>query len=269
MSARLDSLVAATRNRLAERIAERPQAELEGALDEAPARRGFLDALRAEGMSLIAEHKRRSPSAGTIRAGASVAEIVTAYQRGGASALSILTEFDHFGGSLADLAEARTHSSLPILRKDFAVDPYQLYEARIWGADAVLLVVGAMPAADLAALARLAREVGLDAIVEVHDERELAVALEAEAELIGVNNRNLEDFTVDIGRTAALFAQIPADTTVISESGILTPAHVSELETVGVDAVLVGEALMRAEDPALALRRLLAPEGRPQQMIDS
>jgi indole-3-glycerol phosphate synthase len=213
---------------------------------------------------VIAEYKRRSPSAGVIREGASVADVARAYERGGAAALSVLTEQDNFGGSLADLEEARSVSDLPILRKDFTIDPYQLYEAKVYGADAVLLVVGALSDSDLGALYGIARQLELDAIVEVHDEEELSRALAVDADVIGINNRDLVDFSVDLSVTFDLLTDVPAGKTVVSESGIHTRADVEELEQVGVDAVLVGEALMRAPDPEAACRDL-AREEEPTQ----
>jgi indole-3-glycerol phosphate synthase len=264
---RLDDIVAATRDRLARVVHEVPVRELErriAASDEAP--RPFSEALARPGTSVIAEHKRRSPSAGTIREGASVVDVVTAYERGGAAALSILTEEAHFGGSLADLEEARRETRLPILRKDFHVDPYQVYEAKAAGADAVLLVVGALRPQDVARLYAEARALDLDAIVEIHDEEELEVALEVDADVIGVNNRNLDDFSVDIARTFDLLADVPAGKTVVSESGIFYREQIEELERAGVDAVLVGEALMRAPDPEAAVRELTRPEDEPTQV---
>jgi indole-3-glycerol phosphate synthase len=213
---------------------------------------------------VIAEYKRRSPSAGEIRAGARVADVVRAYERGGAAAVSVLTEEDHFGGSLDDLRSAREVTDLPILRKDFTIDPYQLYEAKAYGADAVLLVVGALSDSSLGSLYGISRQLELDAIVEVHDEEELSRALEIDADVIGINNRDLADFTVDLGVTFELLVDVPAGKTVVSESGIHTRADVEELERVGVDAVLVGEALMRAPDPEAACREL-AREEEPTQ----
>jgi indole-3-glycerol phosphate synthase len=227
--------------------------------EQAPPR-PFAEALSRPGTSLIAEYKRRSPSAGTIKEGVSVTDLVRAYERGGAAALSVLTERDHFGGSLADLEEARRASELPVLRKDFTIDPYQVYEARAAGADAVLLVVGALSIEQLGMLGGIARELELDAIVEVHDEQELECALQVDADVIGINNRNLEDFSVDLQRTFDLLADVPAGKTVVSESGIFTREDVDALEGVGVDAVLVGEALMRAEDPEAACRDLARSE---------
>ena len=253
---RLDAIVQATRDEVERRKRERPLADLEREADRRPEGRPFHEALARPSTSLIAEHKRRSPSAGEIREGASVTEIVRAYERGGAAALSILTEERHFGGSLADLTEARAASELPILRKDFTVDPYQLVEARAVGADAVLLVVGSLEADALASLYQEARALDLDALVEVHDGNELETALEIDADLIGINNRDLQDFSVDIAKTFELLADVPAGKTVASESGIVHREQVEELERVGVDAVLVGETLMRAADPEGACREL-------------
>ena len=251
----LDEIVEATREDVARRQAEVPVAELERALasrDERP----FSEALTRPGVSLIAEHKRRSPSAGVIREGARVADVVGAYERGGAAALSILTEPAHFGGSLDDLREARAASALPILRKDFTIDPYMLHEARAAGADAVLLVAGSMREGELAELYTAARELDLDAVVEISRPDELEVALRVDADVIGINNRDLEDFGVDLRRKLELLPHVPAGKTVVSESGIDSRADVEELEQVGVDAVLVGEALMRAVDPESAVREL-------------
>jgi indole-3-glycerol phosphate synthase len=225
--------------------------------------RPFNEALTRPGVSLIAEHKRRSPSAGPIREGMNVVDIVQAYERGGAAALSILTEPFHFAGSLDDLRQARTAVTLPILRKDFIVDPYQLYEAAAAGADAVLLIVAALEPADLATLLHEAGALDLDALVEVHDERELEAALEVEADVLGINNRDLADFTVDIDRTYELLADIPAGKTVVSESGFSTREQLDELERVGVDAVLIGETLMRAPDIEAAVRSLTGPSELP------
>lgn len=260
MAVRLEQLISATRERLERRKSERPLSELERELQGRGEGRPFREALAHPGTSLVAEYKRRSPSTGVIREGASVSEVVSAYERGGAAALSILTEEDHFGGSLRDLVEARAASSLPILRKDFTVDPYQLYEASAAGADAVLLVVGSLPAAELGRLYEEARALDLDALVEIHDEHELAAALELDVDVIGINNRDLEDFTVDLNRTFELLADVPAGKTVVSESGIVNREQVEELERVGVDAVLVGESLMRAANPEFACRELTGAE---------
>jgi indole-3-glycerol phosphate synthase len=253
---RLDELVHATRDAVRRRQQERSLSDLAAQVETGREGRPFAEALSRPGTSVIAEHKRRSPSAGTIRDGASCAEIVTAYERGGAAAVSILTEEEHFGGSLADLRDARAATELPMLRKDFTIDPYQLYEAKLAGADAVLLVVGSLDDSQLGSLYVQARELDLDALVEIHDDEELERALELDFDVIGINNRNLEDFSVDIQRTFDLLADVPAGKVVVSESGIHHRGQIEELEQVGVDAVLVGEAVMRAPDPESAVREL-------------
>ncbi len=260
MSIRLEELVAATRDAVEWRKRECPREELERQSAARPEGRPFSEALARPGTSLLAEHKRRSPSAGTIREGAGIEDIVLAYERGGAAALSILTEEAHFGGSLADLRAAREAATIPVLRKDFHIDPYQLLEARAAGADAVLIVVGSVSRTDLAELYAEARALDLDALVEVHDEEELELALEVDADILGINNRDLTDFSVDLGRTFDLLVDVPAGKTVVSESGISTREQIDELERVGVDAVLVGETLMRAPDPEAAVRELTRSE---------
>ena len=187
-----------------------------------------------------------------------------AYERGGATALSILTDGPHFGGSLDDLREARANSDLPILRKDFTIDPYQLYEAAAAGADAVLLIVATLELGELERLHAEAQGLDLDCLVEVHEADELEAALEIDADVIGINNRNLSDFSVDLSRTFDLLADVPAGKTVVSESGISSREQVEELERVGVDAVLVGESLMRAADPEQACRDLIESEENTQ-----
>ena len=262
MNARLESLVEATYEALDERRSRVPISELEAlAADREEDDRPFAEALARPGTSLIAEHKRRSPSAGVISEGRSCADVVAAYERGGAAALSVLTEERHFGGSLEDLRAARDATHLPILRKDFTVDEYMLVEAKALGADAVLLVVGAFRHADdLAEMYNTARSLDLDAIVEVSEPEELEVALAADADVIGINNRNLEDFSVDTRRTYELLADVPAGKIVVSESGISTREQIEELERVGVDAVLAGGAVMAADDPERAVRELVGPE---------
>jgi indole-3-glycerol phosphate synthase len=260
VTVRLEELIAATRERVERQKRAVPLPELERAVEARGEPRPFAEGLSRPGTSVIAEYKRRSPSAGVIREGASVTEVVRAYERGGAAALSILTEEAHFGGSLDDLREALDVCDLPILRKDFTIDPYQVYESRASGADAVLLVVGALEPHELGSLHGLARALELDALVEVHNEEELEAALAIDAAVIGINNRDLEDFSVDPSRTVELLVDVPAGKTVVSESGITTREQVEELEQVGVDAVLVGESLMRAPDPEAAVRDLARTE---------
>lgn len=252
-----------------ETVVERTQADLvarkrtlpEAALRErlGPARRGrpFSEALIDEGISLIAEMKRASPSKGPIRPDATVADVVSAYQRAGARAVSVLTEPEWFKGSLDDLAAARAACDLPLLRKDFVVDEYQLLEARAAGADAVLLIVAALEGRRLAELIGAASDLGMDSLVEVHDEEEVETAVEAGAEVIGINNRDLHSLEVDLDTTFRLLSDVPAGTVVVAESGISRREDVERLETAGVDAILVGEALMTADDPVKAVRELL------------
>jgi indole-3-glycerol phosphate synthase len=256
----IEELVDAARAGVARRRAQVPLEDLEGRLGERPEQRPFGEALSRPGLSVIAEFKRRSPSAGEIREGAEVAEIARAYEQGGAAALSVLTEEAHFGGSLSDLTEARAACELPVLQKDFVVDRYQLFEAALAGADAILLIVAALDRQRLAELHDEARGLDLDCLVEVHRESELETALTVDADVIGINNRNLEDFTVDIRTTFELITDVPAGKTVVSESGIADRTTLEQLERVGVDAVLVGEALMRADDPAAKVRELTADE---------
>jgi indole-3-glycerol phosphate synthase len=256
----LDRIVESTRQDLEQRRRDRPMADLERELEGRGDDRPFSETLARPGISLIAEHKRRSPSAGLLREAASVTEVVEAYERGGAAALSILTERHHFGGSLEDLREARRASALPILRKDFIVDGYQLYESAVAGADAVLLIVAALEPAELARLHREALALDLDVLVEVHDEKELEAALEVDAEVIGINNRDLTDFSVDVERTYELMADVPAGKIVVSESGFSSREQIDALDRVGVDAVLVGETLMRAPDIETATLALTGGE---------
>ncbi len=255
----LEAIVQRTRSAVARRRDQLPPDELWEAAREriaADPRRPFTDALAAPGISVIAEHKRRSPSAGVIRDDLSLKDVVVAYQRGGAAALSILTEEHSFGGSLADLERARSAASLPILRKDFVVDPYQLAEAAVHGADAVLLIVAALQGELLSELHEQALSLGLQVLVEVHDEAELELAVAARARVIGINNRDLTTLEVDTERTFALLPAVPEGTVVVAESGFRTRAELDRLAGAGVDAVLVGEALMRASEIEAACRDL-------------
>jgi len=253
----LETVVERTQAGLAARKRAVPAAELKSRLG--PSRRGrpFSEALIAEGISLIAEMKRASPSRGPIRPGASVSEVVQAYQRAGARAVSVLTEGAYFGGSLDDLVEARGACELPLLRKDFVVDEYQILEARAAGADAVLLIVAALDPERLHTLMGVASDLGMDCLVEVHDEDEVGVAVDAGVEVLGINNRDLHSLEVDLDTTFRLLADVPAGTVVVAESGITEREDVERLEEAGVDAILVGEVLMRSDDPVRAARTLL------------
>jgi indole-3-glycerol phosphate synthase len=257
----LQRILESTREALESRKRELPLGELEyqafaigGAEGVSPRR--FATSLTEPGIAVIAEFKRRSPSAGTLRRAPNLHELVRAYERGGANALSVLTEEKHFDGTLEDLVAARAVSELPILRKDFILDEYQLYEAKVARADAVLLIVAALERQQLSALNTCAQTLGLDVLVEVHDRDELRTALKIGAELIGINNRDLRDFSVDVERTERLMGEIPTGVKVVSESGIARPEQLRKLEDAGVAAVLVGETLMRSTDPEAALRTL-------------
>jgi indole-3-glycerol phosphate synthase len=256
----LDELVAGAREDSRRRQEEVPLDALRAGIGARENGRPFSEALVRPGLSLIAEFKRRSPSVGEIVENAEVDELVRAYERGGAAALSVLTEERHFAGSLDDLRAARSASDLPILRKDFVVDRYQLYEAASNGADAVLLIAAALDDEALEALCSEAQELDLDCLIEVHDEADLERALQAGAEVIGINNRNLDDFSVDISTTAELLTDVPAGKTVVAESGYASREQLDELERIGVDAVLMGETLMRADNPELLVRELTLDE---------
>ncbi len=258
----LEEILATKRAELATLTNERRLAVIEAA-EAMPQPRPFRAALlRPPGapVRVLAEIKRASPSAGPIRPGADPAEIAREYAAGGAAAISVLTDKQFFAGDLAYLGVARRACTLPLLRKDFMIDPVQIAEARAAGADAVLLIAAAFPAGDvrLSDCLLVASGLGLDVLVEVHDEAELEQALEARATLIGVNHRNLRTFEIDMTLTETIAKLVPAGTVLVAESGIKTSADVRRLGDAGAHAVLVGEQLMRAASPALALRELLA-----------
>ena len=288
----LEEIVESTRHEVEARRQAVPQSQLEQALAGRGEDRPFAEALARPGLSLIAEYKRRSPAAGALRPDAAVTEIVQAYERGAqdsrsgreaatrakrlrwsqwvapAATAGLLVLDAYLGeqqrgpaGLLDDLREARAASTLPILRKDFTVDAYQLYESAAAGADAVLLIVAAVRPDELEWLHREAQSLDLDVLVEVHDERELDAALEIDAALIGINNRDLSDFSVDVERTYQLLSDVPAGKVVVSESGFDSREQLDDLDRVGVDAVLVGASLMRAPDVEAACRALTGENG--------
>jgi indole-3-glycerol phosphate synthase len=265
----IEQLISAAQAGVDERRRQVAQADLESQLHGRGEDRPFSEALVRPGLSLIAEFKRRSPSAGAIVAAtATVGEQVGAYERGGAAALSVLTDETHFGGSLDDLQAARAACDLPIVRKDFIVDPYQLYEAAVNGADAVLLIVRALDDDALRSLLDQARAIDLDCLVEVHDTAELERALAQDVEVIGINNRDLDAGKVDVSTTYELMPDVPAGKTVVAESGISQRSELEELERVGVDAVLIGCALMEAADPEAKTRELTgADEGTREHLF--
>jgi len=262
MSDILNTILARKHEEIEQRSRVRSLADLRArAAAQAPAR-GFVDAIKrkhaAGEAAVIAEVKKASPSKGLIRADFKPAEIARSYEAGGAACLSVLTDVDFFQGSNAYLGEARGACSLPVLRKDFTVDPYQIYEARMIGADAILLIVAALEDGPMIEMAGLAMELGMDVLVEVHDIDELERALQTDCELIGVNNRNLRTFEVSLDTTIALRAAVPRDRTLVTESGIATLADVERMRSAGVETFLVGESFMRERDPGAALRRLFA-----------
>ena len=255
----LDPILARARATVAARRAAVPMTDIEAAARERSRRdpvRPFTPVLAGEPLVIIAEHKRRSPSAGPIRDDLELEAVVSAYERGGAGALSILTEEGSFNGRLDDLERARRVSELPILRKDFTVDAYQIPEARAAGADVILLIVAALSRGQLRELHGRARAEGLAVLVEVHDGGELETALALEPEVIGINNRDLTTLEVDIQRTLELAPRVPDGTLVVAESGFRTRAELELVAAAGVDGVLIGESLMRATDIERACREL-------------
>src|SRR5882757_3876310 len=252
----IEQLIEGARRGVEARRREVSQSDLEKRLSGRGEDRPFNEALVSPGVSVIAESKKQSPSAGEISADADVAAQVAAYERGGAAAVSVLTDQPHFGGSLEDLRAARSACGIPIIRKDFIVDPYQLYEAAVNGADAVLLIVRALDDDLLRRLYEEAEAIDLDTLVEVHNAEELERALLAGAEVVGINNRDLDEGTGDIETTYELMPDVPAGKAVVAESGISGREELEELDRVGVDAVLIGGALMNAPDPEAKVREL-------------
>jgi indole-3-glycerol phosphate synthase len=252
----LDDIIAGVRDDLARRRTTVPEAEVRAALGDAPAPRDPMTAFRAPGVSVIAEVKRRSPSKGELADIPDPAELARAYVDGGAAAISVLTEERRFGGSLDDLRAVRAAVDTPLLRKDFVVEGYQLLEARAAGADLVLLIVAALADDDLRRLHDQARELGLTPLVEVHDEPETERAVDLDADLIGVNARNLKTLEVDEATFAKLAPLVPADRVLVAESGISGPADVTRYAAEGARVVLVGEALVKDGDPAAAVRAM-------------
>jgi len=247
-----------------ERSVQVPLAALRERVAEAPPVRGFAAALFNAAVSgkpaVIAEVKKASPSKGVIREDFNPAQIAVSYERGGASCLSVLTDVDFFQGADSYLQEARHACALPVLRKDFTVDPYQIYEARVLGADCVLLIVAALEESRLRELHDLALDIGLDVLLEVHDARELELALSLSSPLVGINNRDLHTFHTTLDTTYALLDRIPKDRLVVTESGIHTREDVEAMLAHRVPAFLVGEAFMRAPDPGAELERLFFPK---------
>ena len=256
----LDTIVARKYEEVRENRARVSLDELQRLAGAADAPRGFADALRKRAAlqqpAVIAEVKKASPSKGVIRENFNPAEIAASYQQGGAACLSVLTDVDFFQGSPDYLLQARAACDLPVIRKDFLVDPYQVVEARAMGADCILLIVASLEDGQMTELNAAAIELGMDVLVEVHDGAELDRALELDTPLVGINNRNLHTFEVSLDTTLDLLPRVPADRLAVTESGILARADVELMLENGVYSFLVGEAFMRAEDPGAELRRL-------------
>lgn len=256
----LDTILASTRQRVAGLRSR--ASDLARRAAEAPAPRSFAAALAGRTVGVIAEIKRRSPSAGAIAESLDPVGHAAAYARGGAVAVSVLTDEAYFGGSLADLESVAREVSLPALRKDFILDEVQLFEARVAGASAILLIVRALEAAQLRALAQAARQLGLGVLAEAHTESELEAAVALEPTAVGVNSRDLSTFAIDIALAERLVGRVPAPLPVVAESGIETRADVERMAAAGADLVLVGTSVARAADPAAAVRALC---GVPRQ----
>ena len=260
MSDILATILARKAEEVRERSAALPLRELAARCEGLPPTRGFADAVQAKisagQAAVIAEVKKASPSKGLIRPDFDPAQIARSYERGGAACLSVLTDVDFFQGHDEYLRQARAACALPVLRKDFVVDAWQVYEARALGADCILLIVAALGDAALAELSNLAMDLGMDVRVEVHDLDELERALQVAAPLVGVNNRNLRSFEVSLDTTLELRAAVPPDRILVTESGIATREDVARMRAAGVDAFLVGESFMRAPEPGEELRRL-------------
>ena len=260
MSDILATILARKAEEVRERSAALPLRELAARCEGLPPTRGFADAVQAKisagQAAVIAEVKKASPSKGLIRPDFDPAQIARSYERGGAACLSVLTDVDFFQGHDEYLRQARAACALPVLRKDFVVAAWQVYEARALGADCILLIVAALGDAALAELSNLAMDLGMDVLVEVHDLDELERALQVAAPLVGVNNRNLRSFEVSLDTTLELRAAVPPDRILVTESGIATREDVARMRAAGVDAFLVGESFMRAPEPGEELRRL-------------
>ncbi len=262
MSDILERILAVKRREVATAISRIDMAAIRLAARQAPPVRGFEAALRAkvaDGQpAVIAEIKKASPSKGVIRADFKPAEIAADYAAHGAACLSVLTDQEFFQGHADFLKAARAACTLPALRKDFMVDEYQVFEARAWGADAILLIVAALDLGQMKAFEAIAHELGMAVLVEVHDAAELDVALQLKTPLFGINNRNLRTFETSLESTLTLLPRIPQDKLIVTESGILGPADVARMRAAGVNAFLVGEAFMKAPSPGEELARLFA-----------
>jgi indole-3-glycerol phosphate synthase len=256
----LEQIVDSTRKSVAKRKLQMPLADLEKAISSLPSSKDFAATLQGDSIKLIAEIKRASPSKGLLCPNLDAASLARTYSRSGAAAISVLTESEYFLGSFTDLEVVRSAVGLPLLCKDFIVDQYQIYEARAHGADAVLLIAAILTQSELESLLKIAHSLGMSAVVEVHNRNELTRILKLSPQIIGINNRNLADFSVNVETTLKLRSLIPEDVLVISESGIHTHENVLRLQEAGVNAILVGEALVTSTDPAAKINELLGKQ---------
>jgi indole-3-glycerol phosphate synthase len=257
----LDEIMRYHREELPKIMREVPIADLRALASVAPLPLDFYAALKAPGVSLIAECKKASPSKGLMVRDYNAVKLAKTYERAGAGAISVLTDGRHFQGSLEDLRDVKEAVKIPVLRKDFTFDPYHIYEARAAGADAVLLIAAVLGDNDIHDLLQLTHKLGMNALVEVHTEEELARVLPLQPRIVGVNNRNLQTFEVDFANTARLRAMIPDDVLVVGESGLKTAVDVHQMRQIGVDAILVGETLVKSKD-VLGTAKLFVEAGR-------
>ncbi len=262
MSDILNKIIATKITEVAAAQALKPLAEIQAAAKAAPAPRDFVGSIRSKiannKAAVIAEIKKASPSKGIIRADFRPADIAKSYEQGGAACLSVLTDIEYFQGSPEYLKQARAACSLPVLRKDFMIDPYQVYEARAMGADCILLIAAALDLNTMQQLEKIAHELGMAVLVEVHNGEEMALALQLKTPLLGINNRNLRTFEVTLDTTLGLLSRIPADKIVVTESGIFTAEDVALMRKNNVHTFLVGEAFMRQPDPGAELAKVFA-----------
>jgi len=261
----LTEMVRNTERRLSRLITAESAARVRAAAEDAAPPRDFLNAIHSDTVQVIAEIKKASPSRGSIKADLDVAALSAEYQNSGAAAVSVLTDEDYFAGSLEDLRQVRAAVSLPVLRKDFIISPYQIYEARAAGADAILLIVGALYPSTLATMLKLTQDLGMAALVEVHTHQELDFALNSGAGIIGINNRDLNTLEVCLDIFMDLAYRVPPTCTLVSESGIHTRSDVEYVSAGGADAVLVGTSLVADASPGRALAGLLGVPAHPRQ----
>ena len=253
----LNKIVAATSQNIAQKKRQNPLNKLEQEINQKSKSKDLESCLQGEKIKLIAEIKRASPSKGLFKSNLDITKLAQSYAQGGAAAISVLTEPTFFLGSFVDLDMAKKAVDLPILCKDFILDPYQIYEARACGADAILLIAAILQEQQLKSLVKLTHDLDMSALIEVHDENDITKALDADARLIGINNRNLTDFSVNLETTLRLRSLIPEYMVVVSESGIHSAADIAKLETAKINAILVGEALVTSTKPADKIRELL------------